>query len=181
MVSERKILPSYEYLHNCFLYCADTGKLHWKERPTSHFLNAKAALMWNAKWAGREAGSLNDGYYRVRIFGSRFFVHQVVWTMWYGVWPVKQLDHIDTCRINNRIGNFREATNSENKANSKRSSNNTSGVKGVHWSTRAKKWQAGIKVDGKTRYLGTYSTLSEARRAYEAAAVESFGKFARSE
>jgi len=52
----------------------------------------------------------------------------------------KFVDHIDGNKKNNRIENLREATKSQNAMNQKVSTRNTSGIKGVMWHKRDKKW-----------------------------------------
>lgn len=50
---------------------------------------------------------------------------------------------------------------------SKIRADNTTGVKGVTYNRRTKKYRAQIKVKGKRYYLGEYPTLEEARKARE--------------
>jgi hypothetical protein len=103
--------------------------------------------------------------------------------MYYGSDPVDQLDHIDCDRSNNRIANLRDATPSQNHANTKRSSTNTSGFKGVsaNGSSGKNPWTACIRINKKSTHLGCYKTKEEAALAYEKAAKEYFGDFARTE
>lgn len=56
--------------------------------------------------------------------------------------------------------------------------NNTSGYKGVYWRESRKKWEVLIYVDGRRLYLGRYSDLDDAHKAYVEAAVKYFGDFA---
>ena len=42
---------------------------------------------------------------------------------------------------------------------------NTSGVTGVYWNKKDKRWQVSIKVGSKRGYIGQYKTLEEARTA----------------
>ena len=62
----------------------------------------------------------------------------------------------------------------------KKPSSNTSGYKGVSWYKRDRKWQAGIKVNGKFIYLGLFNDPKEAHEAYIKAAKKHFGEFANS-
>jgi len=55
----------------------------------------------------------------------------------------------------------------------------TSRFKGVSWFERDKKWQVHIKYNGKGKNLGRFSSEIEAATAYNTAATELFGEFAR--
>jgi hypothetical protein len=57
--------------------------------------------------------------------------------------------------------------------------NNTSGYKGVTWSTQKGRWRAFIKVDRRQIHLGFFDDPVEAAHAYDDAARKYFGKFAR--
>ena len=89
------------------------------------------------------------------------------------------IDHIDGNGLNNQRTNLRAATRSQNNANQRISRRNRSGFKGVYWSRAARKWAAQIGVSGKHKYLGVFSTETEAARAYNLAALMEFGEFAR--
>ncbi len=88
------------------------------------------------------------------------------------------IDHIDGNRLNNQRGNLRLATRSQNAANSKVPSNNTSGSKGVAWNEATHSWRAHIKVHEKLIYLGLFDTVKAAAFAYKIAAKRYFGEFA---
>jgi len=96
-----------------------------------------------------------------------------------GEWPAKDIDHRDGNASNNKWYNLRETTMSQNIANAKVFATNTSGRKGVYWHNRAKKWMAAISFQRKQIYLGLYSEKEDAAAAYERAAIEYFGEFAR--
>jgi hypothetical protein len=83
-------------------------------------------------------------------------------------------------RANDRLANLRLATSSQNAANKKKHSNNTSGFKGVHLRKGTSRWAAAIRVGQKRIHLGFFSTPEQAHAAYAAAAKEHFGEFARS-
>lgn len=55
----------------------------------------------------------------------------------------------------------------------------TSAYRGVCWITRARRFRAAIRVDGKLRHLGEFVREVDAAVAYNAAAVEAFGDRAR--
>lgn len=129
--------------------------------------------------AGTVAGWLDkDGYRRIQVDGCRYSAHRLVWFYVHGVFPEKQLDHQNGVRDDNRIANLREATPSQNQANSKPKRN---GLKGVCWNKRLQKWQANITINGKLICLGRFGSEIQAHEAYCKSAQSVFGDFARSE
>lgn len=98
-------------------------------------------------------------------------MHRVIAETPDGMWT----DHRNRNRLDNRKSNLRVCTPSENSAN--RENNNRTGYKGVYQMT-TKKWYAQIKVGGKTRHLGCFSTPEKASRAYQSAAKHVWGQFA---
>lgn len=89
------------------------------------------------------------------------------------------IDHIDQCRVNNQKHNLRGCDFHKNGANSKKQSNNTSGYKGVHWDKRKNKWRAMIGFEMKLKHIGHYEDIKEAASAYNQAALNLFGEFAK--
>lgn len=89
------------------------------------------------------------------------------------------IDHINGNGLDNTRKNLRPCSNKENCRNQGLRSNNKSGIKGVGWQKREKKWRARIDVDGKCISLGYYSDIADAEKAYEQAAIKYFGDFAR--
>lgn len=136
---------------------------------------------WNAQHAGKVAGWFHvpTGRQHIAINAVVYKAHLLIWVWHKGFWPVADLDHRDLNRQNDRIGNLREATRSQNLGNRRKQANNTSGRKGVHWSKVAQKWQAQIQTDGTYRYLGLFEDKESAARAYRVAAKKYFGEFAR--
>ncbi|WIA14613.1 hypothetical protein OEZ85_003120 [Tetradesmus obliquus] len=55
------------------------------------------------------------------------------------------------------------------------SKNQSSKFRGVTWSRRHKRWQAGISLQGKFLYLGTYEDEADAARIWDLAALKSRG------
>lgn len=135
----------------------------------------------NAYPPGTVAGGIHKvvGYHYIMIDGQTYFGHRLAWLYMTGKWPELDIDHIDGDVSNNRWTNLRLATKSQNKANSKRYKNNTTGYKGV---TKVRdKWRAYIAVDKKRIWLGYYKTPEDASDAYQKAATKYFGEFARGE
>jgi HNH endonuclease len=64
--------------------------------------------------AGTKAGGLSgNGYMLAYVNGKQYYVHRLVWQLFYGTDPGPQVDHIDNDPVNCSIYNLREATNSE--------------------------------------------------------------------
>lgn len=82
---------------------------------------------------GAKAGSLRrvNGYTTIRIDGQRYRSHRLVWLYSYGVFPEKDIDHVNGNRNNNCLENLREVSRSENSRNVRMKSNNTSGFTGA--------------------------------------------------
>jgi hypothetical protein len=93
--------------------------------------------------------------------------------------PKMIVDHRDGNGLNNQRLNLRVASDQQNKCNRPAQSNNTSGFKGVSWSKASGKWLAQIASNGEHKYLGLYLTPLDAAYAYNEAAKELHGEFAR--
>lgn len=95
--------------------------------------------------------------------------------MHYGAWPTSLLDHEDHDPANNRILNLREGNQSRNIANSRRPVSK-SGARGVV--VKRGKFDARCRINTKTVFIGSFSTLDEAAHAYNKAAYAEHGEFA---
>ncbi len=134
------------------------------------------------KKSGRLVGWRHSSGYRQFCIGrKKYFIHRMAWLYIHGVMPPEQIDHINGDRSDNRICNLRIATQQQNSGNMKIRSNNKVGFKGVYRVNKSKPFQANIHVNGKTKYLGLFSTAEEAHEAYVRAAKKAFGDYARAE
>lgn len=153
-------LPSIDYLRQRLDYDSDTGKLYWRFNPA-------ALPQWNTRYAGTEAlGTVNAaGHKYGSVDGCKLKAHRVVWALCHGVWPDGEVDHVNQRPADNRIENLRVGDRSMNMRNVARTKANTSGVTGVVWYKRKKKWHARIKADGRSYSLGYYDNLEDAAEA----------------
>jgi len=87
-------------------------------------------------------------------------------------------DHIDKNGLNNERSNLRLATHSQQRANHKLHSNNTSGYRGVTWLSTRNCWRAKISVRGQFQLIGYFNTAEQAAHAYDSAALLQHGEFA---
>jgi len=167
-------LPSMEELHELFDYDPDTGVLTHEERPEWRFKSSRSCNTWNARYAGKVAGSVDtdsrDGYQRIRIrIGTKTFnIGRVIWKWMTGEDPEGLIDHIDGDTMNNRWSNLRIVTHKENARNVARSNKPTkSGVTGVTYSKETGKWIASLLTDEGRKYLGLFETIEEAASVLE--------------
>ena len=114
----------------------------------------------------KQAGSVdNKGYERISIDKVRYKSHRLAWLYYHGVFPSKQIDHIDGNKLNNAISNLRDVSQKINMYNKqvahKSNINNTLGV-----SSSGSKFTARLRVEGKLLHLGTYNTKEEAQMVY---------------
>ncbi len=164
-------------------YDQETGALTWRARTPDMFKGgirpkASSCSCWNTQFAGKEAGAVNGSGTRIiRINGRLYLAHRLAWLWMTGEWPKEEIDHVNRCPSDNRFLNIREATRSQNQANTL--GKNKSGVKGVYWNTKANKWLAQIRVNGRQQSIGYFDALEDAAAAYANAARETHGKFAR--
>lgn len=140
-------------------------------------------ILMNSNWC-LQRRCYPDGSVRSQYAVTQFFdgkkqsvrMHNVV----FGHIPHGYVvDHINGNSLDNRRSNLRLATYHQNNCNSKRPRNNKSGVKGVSWVERDKRWRASIGVKGKSVYLGYFVNIEDAALAYERAAKRYHGHFAR--
>ena len=120
---------------------------------------------------GSIAGWVSQNRVRIGVDGTEYLAHRLAWLYVKGRWPRHEIDHINRNSSDNRWCNLREATASENHCNTGLRSDNTSGVKGVHYRTDRGKWEARIKLHQKVYVLGQFPVFANAVRARAEALV----------
>jgi len=144
-----------------------------KDRPINHFKDEHGKRIFNSKYGGKTAGTIeSNGYARIKLNNIKFFSHVLIWKFHHGVNPKYQIDHIDRCPSNSRIENLRDVTRSDNINNTKVRSDNTSGVKGVNYSKNHNKWTARLNIRGNSIHLGLFTTKEDAILARQEAEAQ---------
>lgn len=153
------------FMNKVLTYSHETGIFTWNKRNPDLFKNPSAVNPWNARHAGKIAGSTNkDGYITIGVNGMPLLAHRIAWAMFYQseIPDGMVIDHINHNPSDNRIQNLRLATLSDNSKNMRLSEINKSGHHGVYFCKRRKKWAAQMKIDGVNRHLGYFSDIDEA-------------------
>ena len=152
---QKKVL-SQDKLQERLHYNPDTGQLVWRDivdnrgRPSLRS-GRETALSFSPK-----------GYARVNIYRKVYLAHRLIWFYVYGYFPENDIDHINKNKADNRIINLREVSRACNMRNTGNQQNNTSGIKGVYWRKREKKWFTYITVNRIQKSLGYYKDFDNA-------------------
>lgn len=154
--------------------------LHSRKYPDLYTLVDKedADLVRRYRWFANPSGRNGDLYVRGRIYddgGKYVSLHRLL------MQPSQreEVDHINGNTLDNRRSNLRVCTPSQNRQNQRRRDDTISGFKGVALCRVTGRWKAQIKVDGRSFHLGMFKQARDAARAYDEAARERFGEFAR--
>lgn len=131
------------------------------------------------RWAWHAVQGKHGAWYAqrsVQAGGKRSFVsmHRLIMD----APPELDVDHRDGDGLMNRRVNLRLGTTRQNMGNMKLLARNRLGVKGV-CQDRWGKFQAHISRDNRSIYVGRFDTIEQAKAAYDAAARQEFGDFAR--
>lgn len=159
---------SQERLKELFDYDPETGVLTWLKDNYSN------------KVTGLRAGSVSRTPHRtwrqVGIDGGDYKTYQVIWCWMTGEWPEDEIDHRNLDSLDDSWNNLRLVTRSQNCTN--RRGWSSAKLKGVS-KDGVGSWRARITKDGETRSLGSFDCPAAASFAYQIAADELHGEFAR--
>lgn len=179
MVTHESQMP-VALLKELLSYDAKTGALCWAPNPNKPRSRCTGLIAGKTrKPTGQSRSSYREIGIRLPGDPSRrlwLLAHRVAWAIHHGYWPTEFIDHIDGNGLNNSIDNLRIATRSTNARNQPLHRDNKSGVTGVTWHVRARRWQAQAHTStAKKRrciYLGLHKTLLDAaaaRKSFELA------------
>lgn len=116
------------------------------------------------------------GYVATRIKRKHLYLHHHI----LGNPPAGfVVDHIDGDPLNNQRTNLRLVTTAQNRYNAASHRSSTSRFKGVSWDESENLWRAVIQFNKNYIHLGRFVSEFDAARAYNAAATEYFGEYAR--
>lgn len=112
-------------------------------------------------------------YVRAWICQKKILMHRFILDAKKG----EQVDHKNGNGLDNTRENIRICSSQENAMN-RRIQTHSSKYKGVRWHDNGK-WVARIKISGKLKHIGCFSSEEGAAAAYNVAAVSLFGEFAK--
>lgn len=154
---------SVSYLQSLFSYDPESGHLKWRRRPLNHFKDERAWKIWHTRYCNQIAGTASSGeYVSITVDGKCQRAHRIIWAVHYGRFPDGCIDHINGIMDDNRLVNLRDVSVVINSQNTKKHSDNKSGVIGVSYSSRDRLWYSDIGLNGKNKHLGGYKTFEEA-------------------
>lgn len=146
---------AHERLLEVIDYDKTTGYFTWK-------VDNKYSQTRSGDSAGWISGS---GYRYITIDMCCYSAHRLAWFYVEGYWSENEIDHINLDRLDNSWSNLREVSKQCNLKNKSVYKNNKSGVSGVQWHSKNKKWRAVISIKGKHISLGFYDDILSAAKA----------------
>lgn len=165
--------PTAEVIRQAFDYERETGLIRFRTGGRGKIRGGGRGPL-----PGDVAGCpIRDGW-RIKFKSVEYPAAVIAFVIVEGRWPAADVDHQDRDRMNNRWANLREATRSQNLANTG-TFPHSAPYKGVSFDQQTGKWRARIGVNGRLLHLGRFADLEAAHSAYLDAARKYFGEFAR--
>jgi hypothetical protein len=148
---------------NMWALC-DARNFHWLTQWNWHACHE----IKNNRWYAKRSVCLPNGTKTTE------WMHRVIMGNPEGM----EIDHKNGDGLCNLEKNLRIATVAQNRQNVGLRKYNTSGFKGVSRHRVGKRWQAALRFNGKSIYLGLFDTAVEAAAVYNFAAKRLHGEFA---
>lgn len=164
--------PSLEYVLSRLSFDLKNGTAVWLDATKQHVgLNGKEAGTPRTSHAGKK-------YWHIKIDGRPYKRSHLVFLVVNGRWPDLQVDHIDGDSLNDRPGNLREVTATQNAWNHKHRAKPSDLPMGVRLVPKSGRYQARITCNKQMHHLGAYDTPQEAHEVYRAKREELFNEYA---
>ena len=130
----------------------------WRENKTkpSYWFKIKPTL-WTCPETGYKRYVIGINYKTYMFSRLVYKAHNPEWDITDNS-SSNQIDHININSVDNRIENLRILTNQQNSFNK--------GAKGYSWDKINNKWQASIKFNKKSIFLGRFTEEADAAQAY---------------
>ena len=143
-LDDSKVSDDVKNLRSMFNYEPDTGLiLKVSPRPSIGWIESQ-------------------GYRCFDVAGKTLKAHRIIFLLMLGFIPDGEIDHINHTRSDNRWDNLRVVSKQTNMRNLSKYASNTSGVTGVTWHSKQKRWNARIMVNGKAINLGSFENKEDA-------------------
>lgn len=144
---------------------ADEFRSRFVYEPSSGVFTRRIACRTSP--AGSAVGSIlkdssGNTYLTIWINGRNVAAHRLAWLYMTGSFPELTIDHINGDGTDNRWENLRCVSKLENNRNKRLFRKNKSGVCGVAFHKRDRKWMASIRVDRRLIHLGTFVNKDDA-------------------
>lgn len=165
LVSHGIEMISQERLKELFTYAPETGVF------------VRNINVGNRK-VGEVAGTVDKktGYRVIQIDGKFYKAHRLAF-LYMGKDIPNFVDHINGQQDDNRWENIRPATIVQNNQNAKSRKDNSSGVKGVSWCKRERKWIGYVYANGRAVLRKYYKDLISAELEVKRVRSEHHGEF----
>lgn len=132
------------------------------------------------QWARHKNWYLKRGYV-CRYEGvngeeQEICLHQELMGTW-GLGRLVHVHHVDDDRMNNRRENLKVLSAAEHRRCREPGTANlmaprgASGIKGVTWNKRSKRWQVALRHEGRNLFFGVYKDAEEAALVYDSAVL----------
>jgi hypothetical protein len=128
------------------------------------------AILHHGTWYAMRSKWIDGKCYTIRMHREIFLINNIK--------VPNGIDHKDNNGLNNQKNNLRPATNSQNNANRRLSSNNSSGYKGVTYHRRDMKFCARIGFQDERIWIGYFDDPINAAVEYDRYAKRLFKDYA---
>lgn len=147
------MLTQYELKSNLD-YCQSSVLFTWKINKGNRYIKGCVAGHKSTNPDGKT-------YVKIGINGVTYLAHRLAWLYMFNELP-NEIDHINGDGSDNRASNIRNTTPSQSQRNKRIPKTNKSGVIGVWYSEKRKKWICRITNNDKRIYLGAFDNLFDA-------------------